>query len=231
MPTAATLVVAIDGPSGSGKSSVSRRVASRLGLRYLDTGAMYRAATWAVLRAGVDPQDAAAVAACVAGSEIDVATDPAAPGVLLGGEPVDEVIRGRQVTAAVSAVSAVAEVRDQLVAQQRRVAGGGGIVVEGRDIAGVVLPHAQVKVYLTASEEARASRRHGQTRRQGGAATAVQDVQADLARRDRLDSGRAVSPLALAPGAVELDTTALSLAEVVDAVVGLARSALRETPA
>ena len=231
------LVVAVDGPSGSGKSTVSRRVARALDLRYLDTGAMYRAATWAVLEAGVDLADAEAIAATVAAARIEASTDPLAPGISLDGASVDRAIRGSAVTQAVSAVSAVPAVRAQLVAQQRDLTADGGFVVEGRDIGTVVLPDASVKVFLTASEAARASRRHGQEssgrpRTGDGApsgageqdrAGALAAVQADLSRRDRLDSARTTSPLLQASDAVALDTTAMSLDEAVAAVLALAR--------
>lgn len=204
------LVVAVDGPSGSGKSTVSRHLALALGARYLDTGAMYRAVTWAVLCAGVDPHDATKVADVAARSQIEVGTDPRHPYVRLDGIPVDGPIRGPEVTAAVSAVSAVPEVRSILVAAQRAViAASGRIVVEGRDIGGVVAPDADLKVYLTASVGERARRRSSEV------AADLDDTAADLTRRDRLDSTRAADPLRRAPDAVELDTTALGVDEVV----------------
>jgi cytidylate kinase len=212
-------VIALDGPSGTGKSTVARRLASRLGARYLDTGAMYRAATLAVLRAGVDLADPDKIAAVAGEAAIEISTDPAAPHVRLDGEPVDAEIRSAEVTGAVSAVSAVAEVRTQLVAQQRRLIGAGGIVVEGRDIGAVVWPQAAPKVYLTASPAARAQRRAGEL-----SGADVDAVAADIERRDRLDSSRAVSPLAKAPDAVELDTTDLDIDDVVDRLVELARA-------
>jgi cytidylate kinase len=204
-------VVALDGPSGTGKSTVAQRLAIALGTRYLDTGAMYRAATLAVLRAGAEPSDAAAVSAVVAVSRIAVSTDPRRPGVHLDGEPVDREIRERPVTAAVSAVSAVAAVRAQLVAAQRAVIGGGGIVVEGRDIGTVVWPQADVRVYLTASPQTRARRRAGPA----ASVAEVAEVAADIARRDAFDSSRAESPLRPASGALTLDTTDLEIDEVV----------------
>lgn len=210
-------VIALDGPSGTGKSTVARLLARRLGARYLDTGAMYRAATLAVLRAGVDPTDSEKVQLVVAGADIDVSTDPAEPRVRLDGEPVDVEIRAADVTAAVSPVSAVAEVRTQLVAQQRRlIEDGGGIVVEGRDIGSVVWPCAAPKVYLTASADARARRRAGELD-----GVDVASVAADIERRDRYDSSRVVSPLAKAVDAIELDTTDLEIDEVVDRLVDL----------
>lgn len=204
-------VVALDGPSGTGKSTVAQRLAIALGTRYLDTGAMYRAATLAVLRAGAEPSDAAAVSAVVAVTRIAVSTDPRRPGVHLDGEPVDREIRERPVTAAVSAVSAVGAVRSQLVAAQRAVIGGGGIVVEGRDIGTVVWPQADVRVYLTASPQTRARRRAGPA----ASAAEVAEVAVDIARRDAFDSSRAESPLRPASGALTLDTTDLEIDEVV----------------
>ncbi len=208
-------VVALDGPSGTGKSSVATRVAQRLGARYLDTGAMYRAATWAVLRAGVDPTDATAVISVVDSVRIEIGTDPDHPAITVDGTPVDRPIRGAEVTAAVSAVSAIPAVRHRLVAMQQEIIGCGGIVVEGRDIGTVVAPEAEPKIFLTASADARARRRSRQDRQ------AVATVSADLDRRDRFDSSRAASPLRQADDAVLVDTTDLSLDQVVDRVLSL----------
>ncbi|MEO3926942.1 (d)CMP kinase [Micromonosporaceae bacterium B7E4] len=203
-------VVAVDGPSGSGKSTVSRRLAGALGARYLDTGAMYRAVTWAVLRSGVDPQDAEAVAKVAGETDLKIGVDPDAPSVTADGIAVDREIRGPEVTAAVSAVSAVPAVRELLVGQQREMIDAAGrIVVEGRDIGSVVAPGADLKVYLTASAEARALRRSAEN------AADLTATAADLARRDRLDSTRTADPLRQAPDAVVLDTTALGVDEVV----------------
>jgi cytidylate kinase len=151
-------VVALDGPSGTGKSTVARRLAARLGARYLDTGAMYRAATVATLRSGVDLGDPVAVTRVVEGAKIVISTDPEHVSITLDGEPVDDDIRSADTTAAVSAVSAVPAVRALLVDAQRELIADGGIVVEGRDIGSVVWPTARPKVYLTASPEARAQR-------------------------------------------------------------------------
>ncbi len=211
-----TGVVAVDGPSGSGKSTVSRRLATALGARYLDTGAMYRSLTWAVLEADVDPHDVDGVAKVLASAELVITTDPSGVFVTVDGRPVDAEIRGAEVTAAVSAVSAVPAVRAELVARQRAIIGAGGIVVEGRDIGTVVAPDADLKVFLTASAEARAARR---TAEQSGAD--VSATQADLARRDRLDSSRANSPLVQAEDAVALDTTELGIDQVVEKLLGL----------
>ena len=213
------LVVAIDGPSGSGKSSTSRGVAAQLGLRYLDTGAMFRALTWWLLREDVDVHDATAVAARVGDPEILSGTDPLGPSILIDGVDVALAIRTDEVNIAVSPVSAVPEVRAWLLELQRGVIGEGGIVVEGRDIGSVVAPYAQVKVYLTADPGARARRRAAEA---GGADEAA--TRQSLLDRDRIDSGRATAPLVMADGATRLDTTGFTLEEVVEQVVALAQS-------
>ena len=216
-------VVAIDGPSGTGKSTVSRRLAAALGARYLDTGAMYRAVTWAVLAAGIDPCDAAAVAEMSGKITLDSGTDPSAPHISVDGRPVDVEIRGPEVTKAVSAVAAVPDVRKRLVARQREViAAVERIVVEGRDIGTAVAPDADLKIYLTASEAERARRRSSELA--GGAAAsadALAATQADLVRRDTFDSTRTTSPLRRADDAVEVDTTGLDIDAVVARLVEL----------
>jgi cytidylate kinase len=213
-----TLVVAIDGPSGSGKSTVSRAVARRLGLRYLDTGAQYRAMTYWMQRHGVDLDDPDAVAAAATAPEIVSRTDPAAPGVTVDGEDATVEIRTAEVTAAVSAVAAVPAVRARLIALQREIIGDGGVVVEGRDIAAVVAPDAPVKVYLTASPEVRAARRNAE--HAGAQEHDVADTLDDLARRDAADS-RTTRPLEAATGAVVVDATDLAFGEVVNRVIEL----------
>jgi cytidylate kinase len=217
--------VTLDGPSGTGKSSVARAVAARLGASYLDTGAMYRAATVAVLDAGADPDDAAAVARVVAATRIEVGTAAGAEVVRVDGVDVARRIRGAEVTRAVSAVSAVPAVRRQLVDQQRAlVAGADAVVVEGRDIGTVVLPDATLKVYLTAAPEARAQRRADQLGITDPAEVAA--LAADLRRRDDYDSSRADSPLRPAADAVVVDSTDLVQEQTVDRVVALACSAV-----
>jgi cytidylate kinase len=221
----ATAVVAIDGPSGSGKSSVSRAVAARLGLRYLDTGAMYRAMTWWMLTNGVDVHDAAAVAAAADKPQIVSGTAPDAPTITVDGRDAAGPIRTDAVTKAVSVVSAVPDVRTRLVDLQRAVIGAGGIVVEGRDIGSVVAPDAPLKVYLTASEAARAARRNAELT--GAQATSVEATQADLARRDALDSGRAVAPAGMAEGSILVDTTELDREQVVAHLLALVTEHVR----
>jgi cytidylate kinase len=212
-------VVAVDGPSGSGKSTVSRRLATALDGVYLDTGAMYRAVTWAVLQAGADLADPDAIAKIALETELSIGTDPAAPHFAANGINVDAPIRGAEVTAAVSAVAAVPAVRKQLVAlQQAVIAGHPRIVVEGRDIATVVAPDADLKVYLTASSAARAQRRSAEN------SADVKATEADLTRRDQLDSSRATDPLRLASDAVEVDTTGMGIDEVVAYILKLLNS-------
>jgi cytidylate kinase len=218
--------VTLDGPSGTGKSSVARAVAARLGADYLDTGAMYRAATVAVLDAGVDPEDAEAVARVVAAARIEVGTTAGEELVLVDGVDVAERIRGAAVTRAVSPVSAVPAVRRQLVDQQRSlVAAATAVVVEGRDIGTVVLPNATCKIYLTAAPEVRAERRAGQL-----GLTEADEIAAlaeDLRRRDEYDSSRADSPLRPAADAIVVDSTDMDREAVVERVVELARRAVR----
>ena len=210
------MVIAVDGTSGSGKSSTCRGVAERLHLRYLDTGAMFRALTWWLLNEGIDIDDPEAVAARIEEPALVSGTHPLDPSISVDGVDVSSAIRGESVTAAVSQVSAVPQVRARLLSLQREIIGSGGIVVEGRDIASVVWPEAQVKIYLSADPEARAARR---TEEQGG--SDVARTRESLLARDRLDSTRATAPLAMAPGAVHIDTTHLTLPEVIEKVVSL----------
>ncbi|MGH8862255.1 MAG: (d)CMP kinase [Jatrophihabitantaceae bacterium] len=216
-------VIAIDGPSGTGKSTVARGLASRLGARYLDTGAMYRAATLAVLGKGVPTEDRELVSGVVSAARIEIGTDPQAPSVRLDGVEVDTEIRSADVTGAVSAVSAVPAVRTQLVAAQRQIieGGSGAIVVEGRDIGSVVWPQARPKIYLTADAQTRARRRAGEL----GPGADVDAVAADIARRDGLDSSRATSPLTRATDAVVVDTTDLEIDEVINRLVDMSVNA------
>lgn len=230
-----TRVVAVDGPAGSGKSTVARATAQALGWRFVDTGATYRAVALHVLRAGVDVSDAEQVATAAAGAEVDLDVDPTHREVRLNGEDVSAEIRGPEVTAVVSAVSAVPAVRRQLISLQRRLMGLDGAVVEGRDIATVVAPRAAVKVYLDASPEVRARRRAAElapTEPTAGAVVTspVVPAEAEVARmerslehRDGLDSR--TNPLEPTEGAVHLDTSDRTVKEVVAIIVDLARRA------
>ena len=227
-PSIATAVVAVDGPSGSGKSSVSRGVARELGLRYLDTGAMYRALTWAVLRDGV--ADAEGIAAAASGCALELSTDPDDSWVRVDGVDVSRPIREQVVTDAVSWVAAEPRARARLVDIQRvavaaALGAGQGIVVEGRDIGSVVLPDADLKVWLVADHAVRAERRSAEDLAAGRHSdpSAAASVAADLARRDRADATRAASPTTQAPDAVVVDATELGLAEVIAVVVSLVR--------
>lgn len=211
------LVVALDGPSGSGKSSTARGVADRLSLAFLDTGAMYRAMTWALLQRGIDVNDPEAVAAEAESIHIVSGTNPLAPSIEADGVDVGEPIRSDEITAAVSAVAAVPRVRELMVAQQRRIIDASrGIVVEGRDIGTAVAPHARVKVFLVADPEARAERRTVELDRTDPAVT----LEA-LRKRDHIDSTRAASPLVRAEGSIVVDSTFLSLDEVIGRIIDL----------
>ena len=216
-------VVALDGPSGTGKSTVAKRLAGALHARYLDTGAMYRAVTLAVLDAGVDPADPAAVAGLAPTVDLVIGTDPAAPTVEIAGRNVAAEIRTQRITSWVSAVAGVPSVRAVLINAQRKIIAdaldtGGGIVVEGRDIGAVVVPDAALKVYLDASPEARAKRRTRQDTAAGRLAT-VDATRADVDRRDGIDAR--TTPLRPATDAIELDTTDLDVHGVVAALLSM----------
>lgn len=213
-------VVAVDGPAGSGKSTVAQGVARAMGLEVLDTGAMYRAVTWAVLAAGVDPHDAEAVGGIARQVTIEVGE-----GVRVDGSDVTVAIRGPDVTGAVSVVSAHPAVRQEMVTRQRQwIEARSGGVVEGRDIGTVVFPDAPVKVFLVADAGTRAARRRGDEV-VAARDPALGDVRADLERRDLLDSTRKVAPLRPADDAVVIDTTDLSVEDVVARVLDEAREA------
>ena len=198
-------VVAIDGPVGSGKSTVAKAVAERLGLPYLESGAMYRVVAWAAVRRGIDPEAGDELTALAAELDMEVGER-----VLVDGDDVTSELRSPEVGRAVSAVAATAGVRTELVRRQREwVEGHGGAVVEGRDIGSVVFPDAEVKVFLTASAAERARRR------------SLDETADDLARRDLLDSTRAVSPLIVPQGAVVVDTTGRPIEDVVDEIVAM----------
>ncbi|MCZ4509579.1 (d)CMP kinase [Streptomyces sp. ActVer] len=216
--TAPAVIVAIDGPSGTGKSSTSKAVAAKLGLSYLDTGAQYRAITWWMVTNGIDITDPSSIADAAGKPEIVSGTDPSAPTITVDGTDVAGPIRTQEVTSKVSAVSAVPEVRARITELQRSIASaaGQGIVVEGRDIGTTVLPDADLKIFLTASPEARAARRSGELK--GADVNATREA---LIKRDAADSSRKTSPLAKADDAVEVDTSDLTLQQVIECVVTL----------
>ncbi|MEU9184446.1 (d)CMP kinase [Streptomyces sp. NPDC048484] len=216
--TAPAVIVAIDGPSGTGKSSTSKAVAAQLGLSYLDTGAQYRAITWWMVTNGIDVADPSSIAAAAGKPDIVSGTDPAAPAITVDGTDVAGPIRTQEVTSKVSAVSAVPEVRSRITELQRSIASeaGHGIVVEGRDIGTTVLPDADLKIFLTASPEARAARRSGELK-----GADVKTTREALIKRDVADSTRKTSPLAKADDAVEVDTSDLTLQQVIECVVTL----------
>ncbi|QGV81364.1 (d)CMP kinase [Streptomyces ficellus] len=216
--TVESVIVAIDGPSGTGKSSTSKAVAAKLGLSYLDTGAQYRAITWWMITNGVDVADADAVASAAGKPAIVSGTDPSHPTITVDGLDASGPIRTQDVTSKVSAVSAVPEVRERITELQRTIAASAvqGIVVEGRDIGTTVLPDADLKIFLTASPEARAARRSGELK-----GADVHTTREALIKRDAADSSRKTSPLAKADDAVEVDTTDLTLQQVIECVVTL----------
>lgn len=217
------LILAVDGPSGTGKSSTCRALAKALDAKYVDTGAMYRVATLAVLRAGVDPADRSAVIAATRDLALEVSDDPDSKEVLLGGEDVSAVIRGDEVTRNVSAVSAIPEVRQNMVALQRRLASRAHrAIVEGRDIGTVVLADAPAKVFLTASAEVRARRRYDQNVA-AGIESDYATVLADVQRRDAADSSRAASPLTPAADAVIVDTSEMTIEQVLGRLVEIVK--------
>lgn len=216
------VVVAIDGPAGSGKSTVAREVARALRVRRLDTGAMYRALTWQALREKVDPSDGTALAALARRTTIEVRDG----GIVVNGRPAGRDIRGRRVSRLVSQVSAHPPVRRELVRRQRQIIGDGGVVAEGRDIGTVVCPEADLKVFLTASTAERARRRHRELAR-AGVRVDYRTLQRELRRRDALDSTRPASPLVPARDAHVIDSTGRTAREVVAEIVRLARVAQR----
>lgn len=221
------LIVAVDGPSGTGKSTMCRALAKRLDAKYVDTGAMYRVATLAVLRAGVDPADTAKVIEATADLPLEVSDDPDSTEVLFAGEDVKGEIRGAEVTKHVSAVSAIPEVRVNLVELQRKLAREAGrAIVEGRDIGTVVLPDAPAKVFMTASAEVRAKRRYDQDIAAGREAD-YDAVLADVQRRDQADSSRATSPLKPADDAVLVDTSEMTPDEVLAALTEVVERSAR----
>ncbi|WP_278723280.1 (d)CMP kinase [uncultured Corynebacterium sp.] len=217
------LILAVDGPSGTGKSTTCRALAKQLDAKYIDTGAMYRVATLAVMRHGVDPADKEAVISATANLPLEVSDDPDSTQVLFDGADVSRVIREDEVTQNVSAVSAIPEVRENLVALQRTLAQRAHrAIVEGRDIGTVVLADAPAKAFMTASAEVRAQRRHDQNEK-AGIASDFESVLADVQRRDAADSSRATSPLRPADDATIVDTSDMSPEDVVQALINVVK--------
>ena len=216
------LVIAIDGPAGAGKSTVAQKLAARLGLTYVDSGATYRAAALKVLEAGVPLEDESAVARLVGETNIQVTTEGGGAHVVLDGDDVTAKIRSSQVTLAAAKVSRLPEVRTKLVGLQRTFARGRGVVMEGRDIGTVVFPDADLKIFLKADPEERARRRLEQDRKEGRTATLEQTAY-EIGRRDQLDAERKISPLVAATDALQIDSTHLMADEVVERILELAK--------
>jgi len=223
------LVIAIDGPAASGKSTTARLVAERLGYVHVDTGAMYRAVTLKVLRAGLSPEDRESIAALLTTTRVELRNMGGALRIFLDGVDVTGPIRTQEVTRAVSAVSRLREVRTAMVREQRAMGKDGGIVLEGRDIGTVVFPDADLKFFIIAGIEARALRRQRELQEKGTRAD-LEELKREIAERDRLDSSRAESPLRKAEGAIEIDTSNLSIEEQVNQVVTIARERMGEKP-
>ncbi len=221
------MVIAIDGPAASGKTTTAKLVAQRLGYLHVDTGAMYRAVTLKVLRSGVEPEDRRGVAALLETTRVLLRVEGGILRVLLDGEDVTEEIRSPEVTRAVSAVSSLPEVRQVMVREQRAMGAGGGIVLEGRDIGTVVFPDAECKFFLIAGIDVRAKRRLKELREKGISAE-LEELENEIRTRDRLDSTRELSPLRKAEDAVEIDTSELTIEEQVDEVVRIVKERLEQ---
>lgn len=230
MAETSKLTIAIDGPAGSGKSTAAKRVAELLGYNYVDTGAMYRAVALAVLRAGVLPDDAAQVIELARKAKIDLRWADGRTRVWLDGDEVSEEIRRQEVAQAASRVSTIPAVRELLVARQRELGSAGGVVMEGRDIGSVVLPQADLKIFLTASVEVRAQRRVDELADRGETVS-KERMAAEVAERDRRDSRRRASPLMAAPDAVIVDSTAMEREEVARLIAFLVEEKGKRTTA
>ncbi len=217
------LVITIDGPAGAGKSTVAQKLAARLGLMYVDSGATYRAAALKVLEAGVDPGDEPAVANLIGSTDVQVSTGDGEPRVSVDGVDVTAHLRTPEVTLAAARVSRLPEVRAKLLQIQRAFARGRGVVMEERDIGTVVFPQAPLKIFLKADVEERARRRLKQDSREGREAT-LEKTAYEIGRRDQLDAERKISPLMPAPDAIEIDSTNLQAEQVVDRILALASS-------
>lgn len=212
-----TTAIAIDGPAGAGKSTIARRLAEKLGYIYVDTGALYRTVAYCVLKNGINPDEKDKVTALLSGVRVDIVYRAGEQRVLLDGEDVSELIRTPEVSEAASKTSAIPEVREYLLSLQRRIADENNVVMDGRDIATVVLPNAKVKIFLTANAEIRARRRYDELIQKGSKVT-YEDVLADLKERDYRDMTREIAPLKPSAESVTVDTSELSLEESVAAL-------------
>ena len=215
--------IAIDGPAGAGKSSISKKVAKELGYVYIDTGAMYRTVGLKAVRCGIETTDREAVGSILPGLDIDIRHEGVEQHIFLDGEDVSDKIRTPEISMAASNVSAIPAVRVAMVDMQRKLAQNHDVVMDGRDIGSFVLPDAEIKIFLTASVEARAKRRYNELVEKGEKVD-FEEVKADMIQRDKNDSTRAVSPLVVADGATVIDTSLLSFDESVNAVIEHIRS-------
>ena len=215
--------IAIDGPGGAGKSTVSRAVAARLGIIYVDTGALYRTIGLYVKHAGIRPDDRDAVTSCLCNIKIELGYEDGKQKVYLNGEDHGDAIRTPEMSMYASAVSAIPEVRAFLLDTQRNIASKNSVIMDGRDIGTVILPNAEVKIFLTASEECRAQRRYAELLAKGQNVR-YEDVLAEMNQRDRQDSSREVAPTAAAEDAILLDNTDMTFEQTVDAIVDLAKN-------
>ncbi|WP_251440543.1 (d)CMP kinase [Veillonella intestinalis] len=217
------IAVAVDGPAGAGKSSISKVVAKKLGYLYIDTGAMYRAVTWAVLQQGIDPTDESAVTTLLDNLTLRLEPTVEAFKVFVNGEDVTDAIRSQMVNNSVSQIASIKTVRQFLVAQQRAMAAGGGVILDGRDIGSVVLPQAELKIYLTASVDARAKRRWLETKEKES--ISLETIKASVMARDEMDTNRKESPLVCVPEAIVVNSDNLTFDETVDRMVQLITAA------
>jgi cytidylate kinase len=215
--------IAIDGPAGAGKSTVARMVAGALGFVYVDTGGMYRAVTWKVLQEGLDPEQTADVIAAARRMEIELQPRPDGQQVWVDGVDVTKLIRSAEVNGLVSQISSIGEVRNILVAKQKQLAAAKGVVMDGRDIGTQVLPGAELKIFLTASVKERAERRFKEMQDGGDRSVTLQQLEMDISRRDQMDQQRAISPLVRAEDALLIDSTTMTIPEVVDVILALCK--------
>ncbi|MFB4163438.1 (d)CMP kinase [Alteribacillus sp. JSM 102045] len=218
--------IAIDGPAGAGKSTVAKKVASALGYIYIDTGAMYRALAWKALHSNVDIQDGKALSSLLESTNVELVYSIEGNRIFVDNQEVTDDIRSSEVTASVSAVSAHAGVREQMVKKQQNLASNKGSVLDGRDIGTTVLPHAELKIFLTASVEERAKRRHYENVEKGRSSD-LQMIMEDIQLRDSKDSSRKISPLVKAADAVEIDSTSNSAEDVAERICTLAEERIR----